>query len=57
MTLIATSVTCLIVEMVERERESRNLAALLPKLMSGELRVQDAAIRILQSVRATSREE
>jgi len=46
MTIVATSVTRLIADMAEGERESRTLATLrdtlLPKLISGELRVADA---------------
>ena len=46
MTIVARSVTRLIADMAEGERESRTLAtlrdALLPKLISGELRVKDA---------------
>ena len=45
MTIVARSVTRLIADMAEGERESRTLAALrytlLPQLISGELRVQD----------------
>jgi type I restriction enzyme S subunit len=46
MTIVATSVTRLITDTAEGERESCTLAALrdalLPKLASGELRVKDA---------------
>jgi type I restriction enzyme S subunit len=46
MTIVATSVTRLIADMAAGERESRTLAtlrdALLPKLISGELRMKDA---------------
>jgi type I restriction enzyme S subunit len=45
MTVVATSATRLVAEMAEGERESRTLGALrdalLPKLISGELRVKD----------------
>ncbi len=45
MTIVATSMTRLISDMAEGEREPRMLAALrdtlLPKLISGELRVTD----------------
>lgn len=47
MTMVAESVSRLIADMAEGERESLTLSAalrdtLLPKLISGELRVQDA---------------
>jgi len=46
MTIVATSVTRLIADIAEGERESRSLGALrdalLPKLISGDLRVKDA---------------
>lgn len=46
MTIVARSMTRLIADMAEGEREPRTLAALrdtlLPKLISGELRVKDA---------------
>jgi type I restriction enzyme S subunit len=46
MTMVPNRVTRLIADMAEGERESRTLAALrdalLPRLISGELRVKDA---------------
>jgi hypothetical protein len=46
MTMVAKRVTRLIADMAEGERESRTLAALcgtlLPKVISGELQVNDA---------------